>query len=115
MNEKLIECFEDTLRLCESTELKTKTENAKSSSKVYLEGFVAKSNRKETNADITVENTTTFAAAGHYKSYGRVAVLNFANPEVPGGGVKKGRCSTGRMPVQMQQFISMYRIACGVR
>lgn len=90
MNEKLIECFEDTLRLCESTELKTKTENAKSSSKVYLEGFVAKPNRKETNADITVENTTTFAAAGHYKSYGRVAVLNFANPEVPGGGVKKG-------------------------
>lgn len=40
MNERLIECFEDTLRLCESTELKTKTENAKSSSKVYLEGFV---------------------------------------------------------------------------
>lgn len=90
MNERLIECFEDTLRLCESTELKTKTENAKSSSKVYLEGFVAKPNRKETNADITVENKTTFAAAGQYKSYGRVAVLNFANPEVPGGGVKKG-------------------------
>lgn len=90
MNERLIECFEDTLRLCESTELKTKTENAKSSSKVYLEGFIAKPDRKETNTDITLENTTTFAAAGHYKSYGRVAVLNFANPEVPGGGVKKG-------------------------
>lgn len=90
MNERLTECFEDTLRFCESSELKRETENAKNSSEVYPEGFVAKTARKEIKADITVENMTTLAAAERYKSYGRVAVLNFANPEVPGGGVKKG-------------------------
>lgn len=90
MNDNLIKCFEDTLRFCESAELKQETESAIASSRIYFEGFTAESIKKSKKAEITVENTTTFAAAKEYQAFGKVAVLNFANPEIPGGGVKKG-------------------------
>ena len=33
---------------------------------------------------------SSFSAAKKYLPYGKVAVLNFANPENPGGGVQNG-------------------------
>lgn len=38
----------------------------------------------------TVVESTTFATAKRYIGNGKVAVLNFANPENPGGGVQNG-------------------------
>ena len=90
MNYNLIKCFEDTLNLCESTDLRFKTEEAKNSSKVYHESFFTATVVQNRKADILVEDTTTFVAAACYRSLGKVAVLNFANPEVPGGGVRNG-------------------------
>lgn len=46
--------------------------------------------RTQFNGKIIVENNTTFSAANKYKKYGKTAVLNFANPVNPGGGVATG-------------------------
>lgn len=86
----LIQCFKDTLRYCESDELKDETQKAIVSSIIYPEGFLAKRRIKDKKADILVERTTTFDAAARYRDLGKIAVLNFANPEIPGGGVKNG-------------------------
>ena len=86
----LVQCFKDTLNYCESNELKDETEKAVVYSKIYPEGFLAKRRIKNKKADILVERTTTFDAAARYRDLGKIAVLNFANPEIPGGGVKNG-------------------------
>lgn len=87
----LISCFEDTVRLSRKGKLARETERAIAASKVYFEGFTAPvSNERNENAFIEVETLTSFLAAKKYLQYGKVAVLNFANPENPGGGVKNG-------------------------
>ena len=86
----LIQCFKDTLKYCESDELRDETEKSVFSSQIYPEGFFAKRRIKNKKADILVERTTTFGAASRYRDLGKIAVLNFANPEIPGGGVKNG-------------------------
>lgn len=90
MNNALINCFNDTLNLCKNNELKALTEKSRNSTKVYFENFTAEQIKKGETAEISVEDTTTFSAAAQYHHLGKVAVLNFANPEVPGGGVKNG-------------------------
>ena len=102
MNDSLIRCFEDTIRRCGSTELKAAVERSIGSSVVYREGFISRyfvpvsdadlsdGHTAGAETDISVESTTTLAAAARYRTLGRTAVLNFANPEVPGGGVRNG-------------------------
>lgn len=87
----LIFSFKDTLNIASSETLKTATETAIYSSRVYKEGFISNAEKcyyKEAN--IEVISNTSFAAAKDCCSLGKVAVLNFANPENPGGGVQNG-------------------------
>lgn len=87
----LISCFEDTVELSRKGKLARETERAIAASKVYFEGFTAPvTNERNENAFIEVETLTSFLAAKKYLEHGKVAVLNFANPENPGGGVKNG-------------------------
>lgn len=93
-NNELIQCFYDSVNISEHI-LKSETEKAMKSNKVYKENFVArKKNVKRVHKDIfnylSVESNTSFNAAKKYLQYGKTAVLNFANPHNPGGGVHNG-------------------------
>lgn len=88
---ELIAAFRDTLRIAESAKMAGPLKTAKASTRVYPEEYRAQIERLlEKNTKITVEENTTFAAANRYRSLGKTAVLNFANPVTPGGGVKYG-------------------------
>lgn len=91
---ELIQCFYDSVNISEHI-LKSETEKAIKSNKVYKENFVArKKNVKQVHKDIfnylSVESNASFNAAKKYLQYGKTAVLNFANPHYPGGGVHNG-------------------------
>lgn len=85
--EDLIVCFEDTLEKSNSGNLKYRTECSVRSNRVYKEGFVSEEKHRKENATVDVYSGTTFDVAKRYCTLGKVAVLNFANPENPGGGV----------------------------
>lgn len=87
---ELIFCFRDTVRKSEEGMLGQNTKQAIKSNKVYKEEFRSKLQKKNESASIAVETNTTFNAAKKYCDYGKVAVLNFANPKTPGGGVQHG-------------------------
>lgn len=93
-NNELIECFYDSVNISEHI-LKSETEKAIESNSIYKENFVAKKkNGRQFHNNIfeycEVEGNTTFNAAKKYLQYGKTAVLNFANPHNPGGGVYNG-------------------------
>ncbi len=88
--ETLADSFRDTWALSFSAELCDKTKTASEQSRVYAEGFCAGVQRRVRACEITVCANTTFAEAKRYIGDGRVAVLNFANPVNPGGGVLLG-------------------------
>ena len=88
--ENRIACFEDTLERCNSEALGALTARAVAASRVYPADFSSGKLYKVRESEITVAEGTTFAVAGAYLGQGRVAVLNFANPHYPGGGVTQG-------------------------
>ena len=88
--DELISCFQDTQRISNGTMLRDATERARKSNRVYREVFEAEEVKFCNRTKIIVEENTTFAAAAKYKSFGKTAVLNFANPVNPGGGVVNG-------------------------
>lgn len=87
---ELIASFQDTLTLSTTEELDSLTKKAVDSSKVYYEGFESGAQIREAECRIVISANTTFAEAQKYMGEGRVAVLNFANPVNPGGGVETG-------------------------
>ncbi len=89
MKELLINCFNDTLNTSNSI-LSAETTNAINSNKVYREKFISDNREDKYSAEIEVIVNTSFDAAKQYSKLGKVAVLNFANPHFPGGGVKNG-------------------------
>ena len=89
----LIRCFQDTLNLCESNKLKNLTKKAKKKTIVYDENVLADKYLrilKDESEVIEVIEGTSFATAKKYLHYGKVGVLNVANPHYPGGGVENG-------------------------
>ena len=88
--EELIVCFQDTLEQSNNESLKQRTARSVKSNRVYKEGFVSKAKHRNESASIEVYSGTTFDVARKYCSLGKVTVLNFANPENPGGGVQLG-------------------------
>ena len=88
--EDLIICFQDTVEKSSNGSLRQRTARAIKSNRVYKEGFVSKSKHRNESASIEVYSGTTFEIAKRYRSHGKIAVLNFANPEYPGGGVQRG-------------------------
>ena len=89
MKELLIDCFNDTLNISNSI-LSAETTNAINSNKVYKEKFISDNREDKYSAEIEVRENTSFNVAKQYSQFGKVAVLNFANPHFPGGGVKNG-------------------------
>lgn len=89
-NEDLKFCFRDTVAFSQSELLRNATEEAIESNKIYTEGFISQNNRPFSKCFIEVEATTTFEAAKKNINLGKIAVLNFANPHYPGGGVQNG-------------------------
>lgn len=87
--EALIACFQDTLQISK-TKLSEKTMFSVNSNKVYKENFVSKAEHKDEHAFVSVHAGSTFDVAKDYCRFGKVAVLNFANPEIPGGGICNG-------------------------
>ena len=80
MPENLIEHFEDTLHRCESGALRDATRQAMEGTKVYREDFrVQQPLMPRYERRITVEDTTTFAAAARFGNQYGVAVLNCAS------------------------------------
>lgn len=60
-------------------------------SQLYLEGYTSPLRiAKGTNTIDVLENTTFQCARERFRQFSRIAVLNFANPHEPGGGVKRG-------------------------
>lgn len=86
----LIASFQDTLTFSTSDELSALTKKAVDTSKVYHEGFESGTQEGKEECRIVISANTTFAEAQKYAKEGRVAVLNFANPINPGGGVESG-------------------------
>ncbi len=93
--ESLIACFNDTIERSQTGELKEFTERAISSNCLYKENFSSPDCGRQNYADSTAEKIfvvpdSTFSAAQKNLRYGKTAVLNFANPQYPGGGASKG-------------------------
>lgn len=91
MKELLINCFQDTLEMCEASALAEATEKAKKSTKVYWENHTyGQTHLLQSFNEIRVVEGTSFATAKKYIGQGKIGVLNFANPHNPGGGVANG-------------------------
>lgn len=88
--EERIACFQDTLARCSREELGALTSIVRETGRVYPENFRSQRLHAVREPEIFVVEQTSFAAARENLQYGRVAVLNFANPHYPGGGVFRG-------------------------
>lgn len=89
-NPQLIASFQDTLARCGQGLLEPLTAQAVSSSRVYPEDFRSSRLYAMQDPQIGVVQVTSFAGAKALVQVGKTAVLNFANPHFPGGGVKNG-------------------------
>lgn len=90
VREELIACFQDTLKMSKTGVLGVKTFKSILTNKVYKEGFVSDVAKSGKWGSVTVHKGTSLEIARKYQNFGRIAVLNFANPEYPGGGVMHG-------------------------
>jgi hypothetical protein len=83
IREQQVAMFEDTMEQLRSNKtLATLTEQAKSSTRLYMEGFRSKNRPEYETSSISVIESRSFQAAKELTSeYDRVAVLNlFRNP-----------------------------------
>lgn len=115
----LINIFYDTQdMILDSPDLQSSISNTLSSSQVYLENFTSSLHNIKSTGNIEVLETTTFQCARDLQpTTDKIAVLNFANPVEPGGGVLRGamaqeecicRCSTLYNVISQPQFIEDY-------
>ena len=87
----LVACFRDTWAFANSPAISGLTEAAAKRSRVYREGFTSeKSGTADPAARVRIVEQSSFEAARELCPAGRTAVLNFANPVEPGGGVLRG-------------------------
>lgn len=88
--EERIACFQDTLERCSAEPLQELTQLAREQSRIYPENFRSVRLFKVREPEISVVEGTSFAVARENRKCGKTAVLNFANPHYPGGGVFQG-------------------------
>lgn len=85
--------FTDTESLCENeTEIRILTDKLVSDTVVYndYDYMISESHLIGKSGHIRVVEGSTLQVARQYAASGKTAVLNFANPIEPGGGVKRG-------------------------
>ena len=114
----LIDVFKDTQRIiCTNVVLNIATQKSRGKSKMYDSAFSASERKtKCPNLNVCVIAGSSFDTARSF-SEGKVAVLNFANPHEPGGGVKRGaraqeeclcRCSNLYNVLAMEDIAHFY-------
>ncbi|MBR3117641.1 MAG: TIGR02452 family protein [Oceanobacillus sp.] len=86
----LVTCFANTMEIANGETLSNYTKAAYDGTVVYEEGFNSNKNNLFKNGELIVIEATTFDAAKKYAKGRKTAVLNFANPVTPGGGVQNG-------------------------
>lgn len=84
--------FERTMQIIdENPELSARTERAAADSHIIWPGFRSEKSPMGETASVSVEEMLTLISARKLVDKGyRTAVLNFANPSEPGGGVTRG-------------------------
>lgn len=89
---ELITIFEDTQnRILNTPELFDEMLKSKSRSQLFLEEYTSPLRVTRGPGRVAVcENTTFQCARDQLPGFAKIAVLNFANPHEPGGGVKRG-------------------------
>lgn len=86
-----IEEFKEMSFFCNNNpELYRLTKQLEKDTRIYKEGFVSKKAPKQDTLIIVEENLTLTTAKRFADYRKRVAVLNFANPVEPGGGIMRG-------------------------
>ena len=93
MNYKdLIDIFVDTQEIIKtSSSLQQQMLKSQAGSQLYLDNYHSAVRRKKGTGKVEVVGTTTFQCARELSlSASKIAVLNFANPHEPGGGVRRG-------------------------
>lgn len=90
--QELVHIFKDTQsRIHADAVLHGHSLRAQAASRLYLEGYVSPIRRIKGPVKAFVCENTTFRCAGEYAQTGlKIAVLNFASPYEPGGGVLRG-------------------------
>jgi len=88
----LISIFKDTQRLINNDPLLlNRMLKCQSSSRLYLDGYTSPIHRIKGCREVEVIESTAFQCARDaMKTAKKIAVLNFANPHEPGGGVLRG-------------------------
>lgn len=88
----LIKIFDDTQNAIFNTPaLFDQMIKSQINSQLFLEGYTSPLRiAKEPSIIEVVEDTTFQCARKQIRKFSRIAVLNFANPHEPGGGVKRG-------------------------
>ena len=115
----LITVFRNTQRmLTEDPSLRDQTLRTQASSCLYLEAYVSPLRKVKGDLNVEITESTTFQCAGESLVPGmKTAVLNFANPHEPGGGVLRGaaaqeeclcRCSSLYPALAQPYFMKHY-------
>lgn len=88
----LIQIFEDTQKTIKDNPLfQQRLLQSQSGSQLYLEEYTSPIRSIRSAGKVEVVASTTFQCARDlHPQFGRIAVLNFANPHEPGGGVLRG-------------------------
>lgn len=89
---ELTAVFEDTQRrIAADPELQAQLLSSQAASQLYLENYTSPIRKMIGRGVIDVTAGTTFQCAHELLSqFSKIAVLNFANPHEPGGGVRRG-------------------------
>lgn len=89
---ELIKIFEDTQRIIENDPVfQEQMLKSQCDSQLYLEGYVSPVRSVKGSGNVEVVESTTFQCARNLLQHSsKIAVLNFANPHEPGGGVRRG-------------------------
>lgn len=115
----MIKVFKDTQRYIKSNpDLHKQMTESRKNSELFRKGYISPVRKKKGTGEIEIVESTTFQCARELKpQFSEIAVLNFANPFEPGGGVRRGamaqeeclcRCSDLYNALAQPYFIKNY-------
>lgn len=90
--DKLIDVFIDTQEIIKNSPILQKQMlQSQAESQLYLDGYVSALRKVKGSGTVEIVENTTFRCAEElFQKFSKIAVLNFANPNEPGGGVYRG-------------------------